>query len=202
MSLSNTVLAAGHNQQTVFPLGHGAIAYLSYVGFALVMRRPLPLSWGLVPLAIGSQLPDLIDKPLAFYGLIASGRSVGHSVVTATVLLGLVTWVAHRGPPRESEPNWRARLRAVTPATLSVGYLTHLIGDAARPLLAGDIAEASFLLWPVLAPPQYAGDSVAPWVRLLAVYRQPQTHPEIGVLLAAGLVFILVRIRAHVFRRD
>jgi hypothetical protein len=50
---------------------------------------------GFIPLAIGSQLPDLIDKPQVYYGVIASGR-LGRSFTPAsTVLLGFVAWLGH-----------------------------------------------------------------------------------------------------------
>ncbi len=182
----------------MFPLGHLAFAYLSYVAAAALTRRPLPAPWPLVPLAFGSQLPDLIDKPLAYYGVIVSGRSAAHSLLAAGVFIALVT-VAARGVRRRTDPEHVfGRLGAVTPVAFAIGYLSHFVGDSVRPVLAGNYADVSFLLWPLIDAPRYAGDTVAPWIRLLEMYMQPLTHPNIPVIMAAAVVFVSLRVRAAV----
>ncbi|WP_265110662.1 metal-dependent hydrolase [Halosolutus halophilus] len=181
----------------MFPLGHLAFAYLWYVAYAVLARRPLPVRWALVPLAIGSQLPDLLDKPLAYGGVLASGRSVGHSLLITALLVGFVSGGAHALRRRTPAHSRTHQLGAVAPAAFGVGYLSHLVGDSLGPLLAGIHADLTFLLWPVLPAPRYPGDSVAPWMRLLELYQQPQTHPELSLIVAALVVFVSLRVWTH-----
>jgi hypothetical protein len=180
----------------VFPLGHLAFAYLCFVAVVALTRRPLPAAWPLVPLAVGSQLPDLIDKPLAYYGVIVSGRSAAHSLLAAGVCIALITVVASGVRRRTPTDGVLGRLGAVTPAAFAVGYLSHLAGDSVRPVLAGNYGDVGFLLWPLIEVPRYAGDNVAPWIRLLEMYMQPLTHPDIPVIVAAAVVFVALRVRA------
>ncbi|WP_254533371.1 metal-dependent hydrolase [Natrinema gelatinilyticum] len=182
---------------SVFPLGHLAFAYLWYVAYAALTRRPLPARWALVPMAIGSQFPDLIDKPLAYYGVLASGRSVAHSLLITVLIAGLVTWGAHVLHRWRPAHRWVGRLCVVTPAAFSIGYLSHLVGDSLGPLRAGAYDSLTYLGWPLLAAPRYAGDSVAPWIRILELYRQSGTHPERPLIVTALLVFISLRVWAR-----
>ncbi len=169
----------------MFPLGHAAFAYLSYVGLAAATRRPLPVRWALVPLAVGSQLPDLLDKPLAFHGVLASGRSLGHSALVAGLRVAAVWALARRAGA------WSAgRLLEHAPAAFAVGYLSHLLGDAVEALVAGQYGDPTFLLWPVLPPVLYPGDAVSPVVRLVAVYRTPLSHPDVELILLAAAIFV------------
>ena len=176
----------------MFPLGHAAFAYLSYVGLAAATRRPLPVRWALVPLAVGSQLPDLLDKPLSFYGVLASGRSLGHSVLVAGAFVAGVWALARRldGAGR----GWRRPLERA-PAAFAVGYLSHLLGDSVGALAAGRYGDLAFLLWPVLPPVEYPGDAVSPVARLLALYRTPLAHPELELILLAAGVFVALKVR-------
>jgi hypothetical protein len=72
-----------------------------------------------------------------------------------------------------------------------------LLGDISRSLLAGNYSDARFVLYPIVLPSRSAGDEVAPWVRLLRIYRNMETHPEIGLILVAAIVFVGLRIRAR-----
>lgn len=186
----------------MFPLGHAAFAYLTYIGVAAVTRRPLPVHWGLVPLVVGSQLPDLIDKPLSFYGVLVSGRSLGHSLFTAAILILLVWWTVDRAatPGRE----WTERLHAVTPGAFAIGYMSHLVGDSIDPLLEGADRDLAFLLWPVVPPVDYPKGDLSPIARVAAMYREPTSHPDIELVLLAAVVFVALeaRYRLRVRRRD
>jgi len=93
-------------------------------------------------LAVGTQFPDLVDKPLAWYvGVLPTGRTLAHSALTATVVIAAL-WVV------------LDTHRTVTTA-FSVGYVSHLFGDALRPALAGNYQSLAFLAWPVLPPVRY-----------------------------------------------
>lgn len=101
----------------MLPLGHLAFAYLWYVAYAAVGTHRLPAR-----LAVGSQFPDLVDKPLAYLGVLTYGRSLAHSVFALAGCAVAVWWVATRLRGRwaaETLPEW---LRAVTPAAFAVGY--------------------------------------------------------------------------------
>lgn len=92
----------------MFPLGHAAVAYLGSVAVAAATRRPLPVHRALAPLAVGSQFPDLLDKPLAYYGVLVSGRSLGHSIFTAALVLVGVRWLSTRvAAPADGRLGWR-----------------------------------------------------------------------------------------------
>ncbi|MFC7070547.1 metal-dependent hydrolase [Halobaculum lipolyticum] len=125
------------------PVGHALSAYLLWTGFTrLRLGRPptTPEAW---VLALGSQLPDLVDKPLAWsLGVLPAGRSLGHSLVTAAVLLVVLRRVL---PP--------ARRRLLAP--LAVGVVSHDLLDAVAPLSRGEPAYVAYLLWPLIEQPPY-----------------------------------------------
>lgn len=132
----------------MWPWGHAAFAYVCYS--ALARRRfgtpgDVPTLWVL----FASQLPDLIDKPLAWnLGVIPSGRMLAHAPVVAVSLCAIVYWqFAHRG---EAEYG----------IAFAVGYLSHVTGDAVGSALAGEYAYVRFLLWPLLSVPEDSQESI------------------------------------------
>ena len=188
------------------PVSHGALAYLLYVGYAFISGQRLPLGWTLVPLAIGSQLPDLIDKPLAYWDVLVYGRSLAHSVFTMTVICASVWWLTRS--PRADRDNQathtRTRVRRIVtairqplPAALTIGYLAHLIGDSWALIARGDWLSARFLLYPVYRIPASPSDDIAPWVRLLELYREPAASMQLELVVGAAIVFLALRIRAY-----
>jgi len=179
----------------VFPLGHAAVAYLFYVVYAALSTRRLPTRWALVPLAIGSQFPDLVDKPLAYAGVLTYGRSLAHSVFTLIIVSSLVWLVTRRFEKRWQATDWREQLRVLSPAAFTIGYASHLFGDVYRSVLAGQYLEGRFLLYPIYALPETSADQIPPWIRILNYYQHMENQVEMGVILLAGVVFLGVRIR-------
>ena len=158
----------------MWPWGHLALGYLLYSVGHRISGRGAPHEWPVVWLAIGTQFPDLVDKPLAWYlHVLPSGRTLAHSSLTATLVMGSL-WVALSG-------------RRHLVVGFAAGYLSHLLGDAIRPLLAGDIDSLYFLLWPILPPVQYdSGTSI--WGHLATVDLTSVAGTEIGMLvLVMGL---------------
>lgn len=147
----------------MWPWGHLAIAYLLYsLSSRLRLHRP-PSGVGALAVAIGSQFPDLVDKPLAWsFGVLPSGRSLAHSLILAVPMVGLV-WLLER-----------RRDGSDAAIAFSIGYLSHLVTDAAVHVYYAEYAFLSYLAWPLLPPPPYgeeagfighlAGLEPTPWV--------------------------------------
>lgn len=87
---------------------------------------------------IGSQFPDLIDKPLAHqFGVIPSGRVFIHSLPFAIPIAACV--IAY---------GWQTDRPRVA-GVFVVAYLLHLLGDTHQVLRTGQIPAD--LLWPFVA---------------------------------------------------
>lgn len=184
----------------MLPLGHLAVAYLWYAVFAAARAHRLPARLALVPLAFGSQFPDLVDKPLAYLGVLTYGRSLAHSVFTFALCSLAVWWVTIRLQGRWEPATLAERLRTVTPAAFVIGYASHLLGDSYQFLLAGDMWAARFLVYPVFPVPESPSDDIAPWIRLLEIYQEMGSHPQLNFIILAIVVFAGPRGRQYLRR--
>ena len=110
-------------------------------------------------LCLGTQLPDLIDKPLTWtVGILPAGRSLGHSLLTVAALFALLYVTAERR---------NVRTFAVA---FGVGHLSHSLADAYRPLVEGRYGDLGYLLWPVFeGPADGPGRSIVGHLRGLTV---------------------------------
>jgi len=128
----------------MWPWGHLAVGYLLC---SLWCRRRVgdpPGPAAAVVTAVATQVPDLVDKPLAWYlDVLPTGRSLAHSLLVGTVVVGAVWWVAARADRRPLG------------VVFALGYLSHLAGDVLYPVLGWRLGELSFLLWPLLDLPEY-----------------------------------------------
>ena len=128
----------------MWPWGHLAVGYLLYSVLARWRFDRPPGSGAALLAAVGTQFPDLVDKPLAWtFHLLPSGRSLGHSLLTAAVVCGLWFWIARR------------RERSALAIAFAVGYVSHLFTDAIVPLLTGQYRYVAYLGWPLLDLPPY-----------------------------------------------
>ena len=94
----------------------------------------------LLALAVGTQLPDLIDKPLAWgLAVLPGGRSMAHSLLFAAPLVA-VAWLLAR--------HWN---HGEVAGAFALGYASHLVGDIYLAVAFWRPEEFTFLLWP-LAP--------------------------------------------------
>ena len=92
-------------------------------------------------LLLGTQLPDLIDKPLAWTSTWSPPD--GCSSTRCSSPFRRASW---------SIRYWRRRENSEGVA-FGVGYLSHVFGDAIGSLLLGEYAFVRFLVWPLLSVP-------------------------------------------------
>lgn len=117
---------------------HLAAGYLVYAVVQHVRRRS-PTSLPVAVLLLGALFPDLIDKPLAAAGVVGYGRSVAHSLFTASALVAAAGFLAGK---------WS---RVDAGVAFGIGYLSHVAVDMYGPVLTGtDAVDTAFLFWPVL----------------------------------------------------
>jgi len=137
----------------MWPWGHLAVGYLCYFAWSQFRggeRRSLAVG----AVAFGSQFPDLVDKPLAWIvPVLPSGRSLAHSLLTATVVLA----ISYRLSQRVN--------RTDIAAAFGIGYFTHIIADLGPRviggLVTGDFSQlrwTTYLVWPLLPAPPYPND--------------------------------------------
>jgi len=134
----------------VWPWGHLAVAYLLYtLGYRL--RATRPTGRATVALAVGTQLPDLVDKPLAVVGVLPAGRSLAHSLLFVVPLAAVAVALAtRRGVP---QAGW----------AFALGVGSHPPADAWQALRDGSLDGADYLLWP-LRPVSTSGETVGTYV--------------------------------------
>lgn len=139
----------------MWPWGHLAVGYLCYVVYTQLTNRGAQTAFTIAGVAIGSQFPDIIDKPLAWtFAILPSGRSLAHSLLTAAILIFIVYRISRR---------WHHEETAVA---FGIGYVTHSLADIGPEvvwgLVRGDISQlewTTYLFWPLLEVPPYPTDS-------------------------------------------
>ncbi|WP_338729894.1 metal-dependent hydrolase [Haladaptatus sp. DJG-WS-42] len=163
----------------MWPWGHVAVGYLLY---SLYHRsRVAAISGvGVFFVALGTQFPDLIDKPLGWnLGILPSGRSLAHSLITAVVIIAIAVAVARRFS--REEVGW----------AFGLGYLSHLATDGLYPVLEGKVIFLSYLGWPLLPIPPYEHESVSILAHFLSMEWSAYFALEL-VLTALALALWLV----------
>ncbi|MFB6304045.1 MAG: metal-dependent hydrolase [Haloferacaceae archaeon] len=156
----------------MLPWGHAAVGYLAYRLFRAARRRGPPSPVAAVAVGVGTQVPDLVDKPLAWnLGVLPGGRSAGHSLLVAAVVLAVAGRVR------------AVRDRPAAAGGFAVGYLSHPLADAAGPVLEGTPAVATFLLWPAL-PLRFDDEGYS----ILEVFLS--LDPTLDVLVGLGLTVV------------
>jgi len=117
----------------------------AHLGLSLAAGRMIPRT-SLAFLALGSMLPDIIDKPLGhlLYGTPAMGRIYAHTLLFLLLISAMALYLGD------------SRL-----GSLSGGVLSHLILDSMW-------ASPVILLWPLLGPfPQAASMDALSWMQAL-----------------------------------
>jgi len=123
----------------VWPWEHVAFGYLCYAGVARVRRWRPPTDAAAVWLVVGTQFPDLVDKPLAWsLGVLPSGTTLAHSAFVALPMAAVAVLVGRRFD------------RPAAGAAFAVGYLSHLPADVLYPALLGRDLAVGAVLWPLV----------------------------------------------------
>jgi hypothetical protein len=143
----------------MWPWEHLAVAYLLASAVCRLGWREPPGDRAAALVAVAALLPDLVDKPLAWWlGALPAGATLAHSLFTFLPLAALALAAGAR---------YRRLPEAVA---FSVAYASHLAGDVAYPLAVRGELRAEFLFWP-LVPVAGGTTSVLPHVRdLFAVF--------------------------------
>ncbi|SIR19746.1 LexA-binding, inner membrane-associated putative hydrolase [Haladaptatus litoreus] len=167
----------------MWPWEHLAFGYLAYSASRRLVTGKPPRSDAVVVLGLATQLPDLVDKPLAWtLSILPSGHSLAHSLLTALPLSAVALVLAHR-----------AR-RTDIGVAFTVGYLSHLAGDIIYPIAVGKDPAPGFLLWPVVSvpPDQSSLGFLARFRSYFGDYLTYLNNPEIQSYLALELGLLSV----------
>ena len=163
----------------MWPWGHLAVGYLLYSAAVDRRLRRTPGELAVVVLAFATQLPDLVDKPLAWHlGVVPHGRSLAHSALVATAVILLVGWALDRRGHRNLA------------LAFGVGYYAHLAADAVEPFLTGDWGELFFLGWPLIPAPEGL-DSTSIAEFFLALFRDLAAG-DVPAFFTAQLILVVV----------
>lgn len=125
----------------MYPWGHLGVAYLLYSVYTRGRFRRPPRPEPAVAVVFGSQLADLVDKPLAWwFGILPSGRTLAHSLVFAAGVIAIAYTIGF------------ALGRVETATAFGIAHLSHLVADLPPRLFIGYPHGSEFLLWPFLSP--------------------------------------------------
>lgn len=139
----------------MWPIGHASVAYLLY---ALSTRSRFdgpPGHGATVTVGLASQVPDLIDKPLAWYlGVLPGGRTLAHSLFVLVPLSLVVYGLARQRNVEEYG------------VAFAIGALSHTLLDA-FPILWDAETPWEALFWPLLSPGGVSGEGAPTILGLL-----------------------------------
>lgn len=170
----------------MWPWGHLAVGYLLFSPAVHLRLRRAPAPAAVLALALGTQLPDLVDKPLSWVFHVApQGYSVAHSVFVA-VPVGLVV-LALAVRFRRSEVG----------VAFTVGWWSHLAADVVFAAALRNPYALERVLWPTVVLPAYADrtpalDRALHYAREWLAYLLATEGPLPVVLYVGPLVAALV----------
>lgn len=129
----------------MLPPVHVAVGYLCYAALVRLREAGTPGGRATLVAVLAAALPDLIDKPLDWLGVVAVGRTIGHSLLFVVPMVALAWLWARRRGDREFG------------VAFATGSLSHVATDVPWHLLSGEYHELGFLLWPITPMPPYTG---------------------------------------------
>lgn len=167
------------------PVSHFLVPLLLLTAYTAARDGRLPRGGTILALLFATQLPDLVDKPLAWtFGVLPSGRMLAHSLVVAVPAVVTLVYVAHR------------RGYGALGTVFAFGYFSHLVGDYYPVLYLGrDYYFFPNMFWPLMAPnpdpvePSFAANVPDPgfmtivltvFVVLVSLYALVDSYRRIG----------------------
>ncbi|QLG29741.1 metal-dependent hydrolase (plasmid) [Halorarum halophilum] len=174
----------------MWPWEHLAFGYLLYSAWTHVAWRRSPRGAEALVLALATQFPDLVDKPLSWgLGLFPQGYAIGHSVLFAVPAAAVVAAVALRHD------------RPDVGVAFAAGYVSHLAADVLSPALKGQGLGFERVLWPFVTFEGYESDVgfAGRFTLYVGRYLHEVTQPEylpflllyLGMLLAVVGLWVL-----------
>ena len=165
----------------MWPWEHLAVGYLVYSLLVHLTDGRAPAAGGAIAVGLGTQFPDLVDKPLGWgTAILPSGPSLAHSLVFALPCILGVGIVAV------------ALDRTDLGAAFGIGYLSHLPGDVVYPVLLGGDLNLSFLFWPVTSASGSQPTAMFAYVQeLFAQFTAVLATPQGAFYLAFEALLIL-----------
>lgn len=141
----------------MWPWEHLAFGYLLYSLGTHLLRRRGPSAAEAYAVLAGTQLPDLIDKPLAWwFHVLPAGRTLAHSLFVAVPLVAAGFLLA------------AARGRVAAGVAFAVAYVSHLFADGIYPALLGGEVFFGFLFWPLV--PAAEGEGPQGWTHVAELF--------------------------------
>lgn len=155
----------------MLPPVHVAVGYLCYAALVRFRGKGVPAGRATLVTVLAAALPDLIDKPLAWLGVVPVGRTIGHSLLFVVPMVALAWLWARRTGDRELG------------VAFATGLLSHVAADVPWHLLSREYHELGFLLWPITPMPEYTGTTTLATLGGVEV----TTLPLEAAILAAGV---------------
>lgn len=166
----------------MWPWEHLAFGYVLYSAWTHLVWRRSPHGVAALVLALATQLPDLIDKPLSWgFDVFPQGYAIGHSIFFAVPLSVVVAVIAAR------------RDRLPVGVAFAVGYASHLVGDILFPALQGGDLGIERVLWPLVTFQEYGTNYgfIGRFTLYVGEYLHEVTEPEHLPFLLAYLGLLL-----------
>jgi hypothetical protein len=169
----------------MLPWDHLAVGYVTFSLLSRLRARPVD-DGAFLSAVVGTQFPDLVDKPLAWaVGVLPSGTTLAHSVFVAVPLAVVVYGVA------------RCVGREQAGVGFGVGYLLHLPADVLYgPLTSGGPVEVGALLWPLV---HKAGQSATDGFLTTATYYLTRYRTTMVSTEAVGYLLVEVSLLVTAF---
>lgn len=123
----------------MWPWEHLAVGYLAYSALTRLRTGEPPDGPSAAAIVVGTQLPDVIDKPLAWtFAVYPGGYAVGHSIVVAIALSALAVGISRRID--RPSLGW----------AFAVGYVSHLPADVFYVYVTSGYFLPGIVLWPLV----------------------------------------------------
>lgn len=162
----------------MFPIEHFFVAFFPVLMYVLVIDRRLPRVRLAAVAFIGSQFPDLVDKPLAYqFGLIPSGRVFVHSLpIALPFLIGIIIY------------GWKTERNRLS-VGFAFAYVSHLVADNYGPLFGPHPRIRPDLLWPFADP--VSRPDVPSWAGVGGIYTTLWTGISLLILFITGIIVLV-----------